>query len=497
MKILKRILIVAAAIVVVASAGGYGVFKYMNRTPPQLAEPNYYAYYKTQDTIPEGKIAIFISGLFMPERFRAEDFYNLALKPMQYIPWPVRYMVMADRGIVLLDPDKFYAFEDFTPAKLVDFRGSEKDVDGIAYIEKYRRGEVQWIPPSPTVHMDHGYFLYAGRKSGIPTVANKLITKAKVYYYGEGKGLTDGRVPHEAGEWAIAKSALDKLRAKYGDIPYRFVSAETPGAAEKYMRELLDGGAETIVLAAPTPIYSHHEQFNGSIKHAMHYIHDWETEHGKHIKMIIQPQLAEFPVVRQAHLQLLKDRLDTLPAGAKVKVVVSVHGMAWDKAPLEAWIELAPQYRDAMATDVETMLGGYGFSRTEVVQAQDHFADPYNNPTGKYLSTNKAFWDGIESGFDYVINMPIEFFSENTDTMFTHAMFNFEGFPGYDIYQPVDYPDWSVPYTRTFKVRNTEIIYNGLPVGKYNAPLIEAFYEALDSIVSKGMPAAEKMAKAP
>ena len=28
--------------------------------------------------------------------------------------------------------------------------------------------------------------------------------------------------------------------------------------------------------------------------------------------------------------------------------------------------------------------------------------------------------------YDYVVNVPIEFFAENTDTMFYHAMANFE-----------------------------------------------------------------------
>ena len=138
-----------------------------------------------------------------------------------------------------------------------------------------------------------------------------------------------------------------------------------------------------------------------------------------------------------------------------------------------------------MMDDVNSMLATYKFGKTETVQAQDHFADHYSDPKQKYLSTNRAYWEGIKAGYDYIVNMPIEFFAENTDTMFSHAMFNFEGFPGYDIYEPVDYPDWSVPYTRTFKVENTTVIYNGLPVGKYNGPLVQAYAEALSSVLDK------------
>ena len=57
----------------------------MNRTPPQLVEPNYFRIYKEQlaseeAMTPKGKVAIFMSGLIMPENFRMADFYNIALK---------------------------------------------------------------------------------------------------------------------------------------------------------------------------------------------------------------------------------------------------------------------------------------------------------------------------------------------------------------------------------------------------------------------------------
>lgn len=80
-----------------------------------------------------------------------------------------------------------------------------------------------------------------------------------------------------------------------------------------------------------------------------------------------------------------------------------------------------------------------------------------------------------------MINIPIEFFAENTDTLFSHAMFNFEDIPGFDRYQQVDYPDWSVPYTREYVVDGTHLIYNGVPVGAYNQPIIAAFVQALDT----------------
>jgi hypothetical protein len=140
-----------------------------------------------------------------------------------------------------------------------------------------------------------------------------------------------------------------------------------------------------------------------AFRHAIADVRRWEAKHGRKIQVILAPQTGEFPVLREAFLAMLRDRLDSLPAGG--------------------------------ATDVEVVV--------------------------------------------------IEFFAENTDTLFSHAMFNFEGFPGFDRYQRTDYPDWTVPYTREFVVEGTRVIYNGVPVGRYNAPIVEAHFQAMDSILRR------------
>jgi hypothetical protein len=91
----------------------------------------------------------------------------------------------------------------------------------------------------------------------------------------------------------------------------------------------------------------------------------------------------------------------------------------------------------------------------------------------------------IKEGYDYVIGLPIEFFAENSDTLFHHALKNYHGFEGYNVYEQIDYPDWSIPYTREFQQGKTRVIYNGVPVGKYQKHVTEAFYQALDSVLSK------------
>ena len=485
MKKLLRVVVVAVIAVFTLGVAGFGVFRYMNRTPPQLVEPNYYRKYLTQETVPEGRVGIFVSHLIQPEELRIEDFYVLAQKSLQYIPWPFRNIAGGDRGVVLMDTERFYEFEPFTPTRLVDYRGSETDLDGVPYVEKFHTGELVWSPPRPNFHLDAGYYILPSRKAGMPTSSAKLITKCRVYYYAAGKGFVNGRVPHESGNRIIAEESMQMVREKYGDIPWAWVTADHFGMARKAMYDLLDTGVDTVLIAPPRPVYSHHEEFNGSIKHAMHYIHEWEERNGKHIRAIITPQLGGFEAMRAAYLNMLKDRLDTFSPEDAVKVVISTHGMPWDNVPNEAWIQLAPAYTEPMMEEATRMLEGYGFVRHEVVLSQDHFADPYNNPNGTYLSTNKAFWDGIADGFSHIVNLPIEFFVENTDRAFGHAMFNFEYFDDFRIYEPIDYPDWNQPMVREFVQDGTRVIYNGTPVGRYRGPVVEAFFQAMDSILSQ------------
>ena len=485
MRFLKKLLLWIGTIVLVIGLGGYGTFRFMNRTPPQLKEPNYYTYYQQQDTVPEGRVGVFVTHLLIPEEMEYTIWYTVAQKVLQYIPWPINKLAASDRGLVLLDPDRYYEFEDFEPTRLVDPTGSETDLDGVPYVTKWRMGEVAWVPPSESLHLDHGYFLLTSRGSGMPTVSAKLVNKARHYYYAPGKASVQGTVPHEHGMRIIVSEAMNAIRARYGDVPWRWVNAENFGQAREAMYSLLDESVDTVILSAPGAIYSHHEEFNGGFRHAMQYIEEWETANGKDIKVIMTRQLGDFEATREPWVNMLRDRLDQLPAGADVKVAMSIHGMPWDRVPHEAWLELSPGYVAGTQAALEALLDSYDFGRTEVVQSQDHFADSHNDPNGRYLSTNDAFWDGARDGYDYVINVPIEFFAENTDTLYYHAMANFENFPEYEVYETIDYPDWSVPYTRELVHDGTHLIYNGVPVGAYNEPLIRAYVAAIDEVLAK------------
>ena len=473
----------------------WGLTKYKNRR----ISPDYYAvHYKVQDTVPVGKVGVFVPSLIVPPTYKQgrEFFYNVTFKIFNtIIPWPYRLFSYMDKGVALVDPEKYHEHHEFTPTKLVDETGSELDEDGEPYIEKYRKGLVKWAPPSKRIYLDMGYFLYAGRKAGYPTLTDKTLVKARWWYYD--KGIKQKKLPHWQTSFDVLYAVRDKLREKYGDIEFRAVSSVLYDTMKAELWEMLDSGCETIVLTSIMPIYSHFEEFNSAYYHVFEYIHEWEQAHpGKKIKTIMAPAMGEFTPMRQAFLEMLKDRLDTLPAGSSVRVAITVHGMPWDAFPWEAWLELAPAYRDKLNEDVQELLKMYQFVKADTVICQDEFACPVWDKENKYLSTNEAYWDAINAGYDYVIGLPIEFITENSDTLYHHAMKNFHGFDEYDVYDEIDYPDWSVPYTQTMTQGNTKVIYNGVPAGKYRRHVVDALYQAIDSILSQGEQVAQKTGSA-
>jgi len=473
----KRVILRSFVVIVVLIALLYGLYKYKNLPP----KPDYFEVYKTQETVPVGKVGVIIVGHIQPGTLEMAYWYNIAFHVFNsVIPWPFRNFAKMDRGIALMDPENFYEFKEFTPTKLEDPFGNDCNFDGDPYIEKYKRGEVKWV----SSFEGPGYFVYAGRKGGMPTAIGASINKARIWYYD--KGIRQKKIPHWEQSFKFVNGTIEKLREKYPNVEYRSVSCFFHYKMKEKLYELMDAGCNTIVLESTSVIYSHFEDFNADFYHCFEYIHEWEEEHpGKKIKVIIAPPMGDFKPLRQAYLEMLKDRLDTLPEGADVMVAVTVHGMPWDDFSWEAWLELAPEYRDKLFDEVKELVKTYKFGRTNVVRSQDEFACDEEDPDDKYLATHEAYQDAIKDGYDYAIGLPIEFLAENTDTLFSHASQNYEGFGDFEATRQIDYPDWSVPYIMEFKEGKTHIIYNGVPVGKYQTHVTEAMYQAIDSVLSK------------
>jgi hypothetical protein len=477
---MKKILLGLAVIVAVLVVGGYGLFKIKN---PEFED--LYSYYLHQDTIPVGKTAVFMIGLHTPEDYDETWWYNIYQHVAHVnIPWPIRIVATKDRGVSLVDPDRYYALEEFEPKRLVDRHGSEYDVDKVPYIEKYRQGLVEWQPPSESRHLDTGDWVMQGRADGIPTPAGKRMNLAKNWYYG--KGIKQQKIPADYQSKRIYEIAFGMLNETYPGVPYAISDTLDPYQWHKKIFDLLDSGVETLVLTSPMVMYSDYEDFHNGFLHSFEIVREWEAENGRDIKIIIAPPMGFQKAMRDGYLLILKDKLDTMPAGVDIKMVWSIHGMPWLAKPNESWLKMAPQYTEAITADAEALLAEYNFGRTEVVVGQDHFADHYWDPEEVYLSTHRAYIEGVEAGYDYVLSIPIEFYNENTDTLFTHAMLNFEEFPGYDVYNTIDYPDWDEPYTSHYVIEDTDIFYLGVPTGdRYRPYVAKAIFDSLDVVLSQ------------
>ena len=230
----------------------YGLYKYKNRP----AKPDYFEVFKTQDTAPVGKVGIFVTGLIMTTQHNHWFFHNIIKKIFKaVVPWPFNKLAMRDLGVALLDPAHVHARKEFIPARLEDPFGNDRDLDGTPYIERYREGQVVWVPPSPRIYLDHGYFLYKGRPSGEPSLCGKVANKSRLYYYGS--GILQKKLPHWEESFRVINTALDRIKQKYPGVESRAETSMFYHDMKKKLHELLDAGCETIVLSSFMPMYSH------------------------------------------------------------------------------------------------------------------------------------------------------------------------------------------------------------------------------------------------
>ena len=451
---------------------------------PRHTDRDLYTYYKTQDTRPDGKVGLFITGLIMPETLEQDpDFFYQASKKLNNIVPPFVYKKMLQAtGIVLLDPARYHEANEFVPTSLEDVNGSAIDIDGVPYIDKYRAGLMQWVDGKKDT--GYGYFLLTERKGDWPDLVQKSTNHARLWYYGD--GLLQEGLPHEKGVSDAVMGGVNRILKKHGAIPYKFNNAESPEIKKADMFDLLDSGVDTVVLVSTQVIFSNFEAFKSSFVHAFDYIEQWRADNGnKPVKVIIAPPIGHQPGMRKAYTEMVNDRLAQLPSQATVKLLLTSHGMDWKANPDEPYLQEESKYTTPLRADLEALARRYNFKRVDIEQAQDVYAGDDVDPDQQYLSTNEGYWQAIREGYDYVVSVPITFYAENSDTLFGHAVENYRGFPGYDLYQRIDYPDWNVPFTRSFTVNNTTIIYNGVPVGPYAIHIADAYYTSMDAILSQ------------
>jgi hypothetical protein len=455
---------------------------YANRGPDWSAEK----VIEAGDTKIEGKAAVLVVALMQPEQFDQRFYSNFVEKIFtQVIPWPINLLAGADTGIVLVDPDKPYQQERYTPRRLVDIWGRESDLDGIPWTEKLRKGELRWEKPSATTPHDFGYYLYPARKQGMRTAAAKTVIKMRTIYYPE---LPGGYLPHYSQTRAMAEGAITAVRAQHPVVAGEVLDAFDPWAKEQAIVRALDSGADTLVLASSQPIYSDFEELEGSFVGVHKIVEQWRKAHGgKRIKIVIPPYIA----TQRAYDQLMLDNfaMHVPPAsgpGQAAMGILTLHGLPVSLLGSDSWVGRVATVSKRLIPQAQAILRAKGYAKVEVHLAPESFADSLEDPDNVQTSVHELYLRAQREGFAVAVASPLEFLSENSDSLFGHSALMFDGFPGYRTYMgPPNGTDWTKPYVRRFQLGKTTVIYGGAPGGATIPRQSAALADAIGAVFAK------------
>jgi protoheme ferro-lyase len=424
--------------------------------------------YETQDARLNGRVGVAIVALTMPEKYEPMFFENFLDKIFtEVIPWPISFFAGADAGIALMDPTNPRVTTRFEPKVLADIWGRTADIDGVPWADKYRRGEIRFVKPSPNVAHDMGFFLFPKRKGGLRTATAKTLLKARYIMYAR---LPNGYLPHFSQTKTMGEEALAQLRTRHGIAAGAVVEAFNPAQMNQSVRAILDSGVDTLVFASVQPIYSDFEELKGSYSHVHHIVEAWQKENpGKVVKIVIAPYMATAPSFDSLWAQSLANVAPTAmrPGQSTARVILSLHGLPVTQINKDSWTPRAKAACDRVRPALEAVMRAKGYGKVEVIQAAESFADKIEDPKNQIVSVREEFDRAKKDNIELAIALPLEFMAENTDTLFTHASVMFEAQPGYTPYMapPTD-TDWNKPYVRRFQNGNTTIMYGGAPGGQ-------------------------------
>jgi len=432
----------------------------------------YEVLFRRQDRAVRGRPGIILADLGMPESY--DPFFYTSFMDHVFVyslPRFLQPLLLADRGIALIDPANPLARDSFAPEQLVDMHGSFLNRSGKPYVEC----EVTWRPPGMRKNpSDHGYFLYTGDgRGGAPDICQKTAAKVAGWYYGH-------LIPEKKIAWAaqcrkVYEKAEAMIKDKYPDAEIRHARYMYPDSIEMAVDNLLSEGCETIIYHCYcNPVYSDFEDYSL----ALPLVHRFANGRAR---VICTDQPGNQSSMREAYLQLVRDFLAEIPPDASLMLILSKHGHPFRNETLDI---RGPEYWAPLEKDMHRLTKGrHGL--TEIVWSEDEFADDYWDPRKRKFSTYSAYRKAVEEGFDYALEVPVNFIAENTDLMFLHAIKKFSAFAEYDPYKPVPYPDWDKPLKRMFTEGKTTGIYAGCPVGKYSNYIAEAAYDSVAAILDR------------
>jgi protoheme ferro-lyase len=429
----------------------------------------YEVLFKNQDSHASGKTGVIIAEMGLPEIYEAEFYNNFMEHVFRYIlPSFLVKMILADKGIGLIDPENPLAREEFTPKQLIDSNGSWNNRAGTPYVQCSFR----WKPANPKNPWDHGYFLYTGDgPNGMPDVCDKVGAKVVGWYYG--KLIPEKRVSWRSQLRKIYNEAIEQLAQKFPATQFRNAYYMKPQTIQAAIDDLIAAGCQTIVYQGLNcPLYSDFEDYG----YVLPMLHQFARGRAR---VIMADQLGNQPAYRQAYFWMLKDQLEKIPVDQRVLIILSRHGHPFKKETQDARAGL---YRQPLEEGVRRILEQWG-GKWELIWSFDEYADPYWDKSHTKTETYSAYRKAIEEGFDLALELPTEFPAENTDLMIFHAIKKFNAFKSYDRNQPIPYPDWETPLVRKFSEGKTTGIYCGTPVGPYRKHIVQAVVDSISEVI--------------
>ncbi len=422
------------------------------------------------DAVARGRTGVLVVALLQPSTFETGFTENFIRKLFEVaVPWPVNRLAARDRGVALIDPSRPDATKPFAPRLLMAFDGRTVDWDGIPFVEKHRRGMVEWVPPSRTVAGDIGTFLYRGRHGGAPSPAQRAMLKARALYYPR---LPGGYLPQRDQTLAMIAAARADLARHPQVVDVAVLDAFAPLAAERALEALLDRGLDTLVIASALPIHSAFEEYRGAYPRVKRQVDRWAARTGRPApRLLFAPQMADLPDYARfwaAHLE----RVAPVPPSpeAAATLVITLHGLPVVQRRRDPWVTNSDRAVDVLRGPLEAAMRARGWRRLRTVVAQEAFADDAEDPRDRLVSVRETFAAAARRGDALAIAVPVEFLAENTDTLFLHSLLMFEGLEGYRRFQgpPADV-DWSQPLLRRFRLDRTELMFTGTPGGAHQA----------------------------
>lgn len=426
--------------------------------------------FRRQNCHVEGKTGIILAEVGMPEDYDF-GFYDRYMQHVFHyaLPFFIRPIVLADRGIALIDPENPLAREVFWPAQLIDAHGSLVNRSGIPYVNC----KTQWQKPGARHNpWDHGYFLYREEgKGGAPEISQKTGAKVKGWYF-------DRLLPQKKVPWAyqhrlIYEESAARLKEQFPGIAVVQAHYTFRESLQDAVDSLLRQNCRTIVYQCySNPVYSDFEDYATTMPLLQSLV-------GQRANLALADQIGNQPHLAQGFARRFADLLAEIPAEASVAVVLSTHGHPFRKETMD---QRAHLYRQPVEAAIRAVLATRT-ARRAVIWCQDEYAEAGGAGQSRRQSTSRAFEDAIEQGFDYAIELPTEFFGESTDTMILHAMKKYHVFGDFNRYQPVHYPDWNQPFVRRFKQGKTNAIYGGCLVGPYRKYVVDAVTASVGQVL--------------